>query len=308
MKKVLCVLVALILIAACVFLYMYKKGPDFLKRASSNTDEIVQNEVSISADPTVGTPIIAEPVVTEPTTLETKPVVVEVVTEPETEPETEPVTEPIATEPEFIPVATEPVVEQSTEPTTEPATEPTNEAPNAKDEIDVNNIDESQITVLYALKGVNVRSGPSLDSEVLGTLSKDQRVEKIVSNDNPWVKIRYNGQVAYVWHEYLTMAKPPRIYEVVDEIVYAGHDVNIRSHPSTAAKLVGKLKEGESIQRIGIGSNNWSRVLYNGEECYIFSEYLSTDKNFHIPVENFTSETIPEETKAPDSEEATKNK
>ena len=48
------------------------------------------------------------------------------------------------------------------------------------------------------------------------------------------------------------------IYSEVDETVYATTKVNIRSGPGTDYEKVGALSFGESIQRIGIGSDRWS--------------------------------------------------
>ena len=64
----------------------------------------------------------------------------------------------------------------------------------------------------------------------------------------------------------------------VDERVYAIIDVNIRTGPGVTYEKLGQLPYGYSIRRIGIGDNGWSRVLYNGQEAYMFSGYLSTTK------------------------------
>ena len=65
-------------------------------------------------------------------------------------------------------------------------------------------------------------------------------------------------------------------YTEVNEMVYAVTEVNIRSGPGLKYGKVGMLYYGEAIQRIGIGDNGWSKVMYNDEVAYMFSEYLST--------------------------------
>ena len=67
-------------------------------------------------------------------------------------------------------------------------------------------------------------------------------------------------------------------YTEVDEIVYAVITVNIRTGPNTSYQRLDALPMGNSIRRVAIGSNGWSKVLYNGEICYMFSDYLSTGK------------------------------
>lgn len=64
----------------------------------------------------------------------------------------------------------------------------------------------------------------------------------------------------------------------VNEIVYATSGVNIRKGPGTQHAIVGFLKWGYSITRIGIGDNGWSMVVYNDEVAYIFTGYLSTER------------------------------
>lgn len=67
-------------------------------------------------------------------------------------------------------------------------------------------------------------------------------------------------------------------YSDVNETVYAKSTVNIRTGPSTDYDKVGQLKEGDAVTRVGIGDNGWSKVLYNEQELYIHSDYLSTTK------------------------------
>ena len=67
-------------------------------------------------------------------------------------------------------------------------------------------------------------------------------------------------------------------YTEVNETVYAKSTVNIRKGPSTDYEKIGQLNEGDSITRIGIGDNSWSKVIYNDQEMYIHSDYLSKIK------------------------------
>ena len=64
----------------------------------------------------------------------------------------------------------------------------------------------------------------------------------------------------------------------VDEIVYATTFVNIRELPTKNSNKIGTLSYSNSIQRIGILENGWSKVIYDNKECYINSSYLTTEK------------------------------
>lgn len=67
-------------------------------------------------------------------------------------------------------------------------------------------------------------------------------------------------------------------FSSTNQTVYATGTVNVRSGCSTSSSVVGSLKEGDSVTRIGIGDNGWSKVTYNGSTCYISSTYLTTQK------------------------------
>ncbi len=70
--------------------------------------------------------------------------------------------------------------------------------------------------------------------------------------------------------------------ESVDEWVFATEAVNIRSGWTTKSPIVGGLIANDGIHRVEILDNGWSRVSYNGEYCYISSDYLTTDRPFSV--------------------------
>lgn len=73
--------------------------------------------------------------------------------------------------------------------------------------------------------------------------------------------------------------EPEAGYETVQEMVYTTDIVNVRSENSTdtADNIVITLAKGKELYRVGIG-DLWSRVLYNGQVCYVATEYLTTEK------------------------------
>ena len=71
---------------------------------------------------------------------------------------------------------------------------------------------------------------------------------------------------------------PPITFTDVNETVYATGTVNVRIASNTDSEKLGRLSKGDSVTRIAIGDNGWSRVEYNGQTAYIYSQYLSTIK------------------------------
>ena len=73
--------------------------------------------------------------------------------------------------------------------------------------------------------------------------------------------------------------EPAVTYQEVSETVYVtSSTVNVRKGASSDTKKLGSLSKGDSIKRIGIGDNGWSKVIYKDQEAYISSQYLSTKK------------------------------
>lgn len=107
-----------------------------------------------------------------------------------------------------------------------------------------------------------------------------------------------------------TTTKAPK-FTSVNETVYATTEVNVRKSYSTSSAIVGSLDEGESVKRTGVGDNGWSKITYDGETAYVYSDYLTKTKPVIEEPEKEeskkeeTTNTKPEENK--DDEETTKN-
>ncbi len=79
-----------------------------------------------------------------------------------------------------------------------------------------------------------------------------------------------------------TTEKSDAVFTEKEESVWATRDVNVRSAGSTDSKIVGKLHEGNKVLRLAKGDNGWSRVMFEGEVRYIYSEYLTTTEPFKV--------------------------
>lgn len=77
-------------------------------------------------------------------------------------------------------------------------------------------------------------------------------------------------------------APPPKtqdelLYTDANDQVTAKDEVNLREGAGTKYNIVATLKSGEFVTRTGIGSNGWSRLLYNGKTVYAITSYLSNE-------------------------------
>ena len=73
----------------------------------------------------------------------------------------------------------------------------------------------------------------------------------------------------------LTAETAPAMTET-DEIVYVtGDRVNVRTSGSMSGQIIASVNRGEKLQRTGF-SDTWSRVRFQGRDCYIATRYVST--------------------------------
>ena len=75
-----------------------------------------------------------------------------------------------------------------------------------------------------------------------------------------------------------TVAEAVTEFTPVEENVYVtGSQVNLRKAAGTGAEILTRVNQGEELLRTGY-HEKWSRVIYQGQECYISSDYVSTKK------------------------------
>ncbi len=138
---------------------------------------------------------------------------------------------------------------------------------------------------------VNLRESASTKSAVVGSLKNGEVLDRTGVGTNGWSRLILNGKTVYAITSYLTTDLSYRpepsvsetetvdIYSNVNETVTAKDKTNLRSVASSKdpSTVVYTLKNGETVTRTGIGSNGWSRLLYNGQTVYAVSSYLTTD-------------------------------
>ena len=138
---------------------------------------------------------------------------------------------------------------------------------------------------------VNLRVLPTTDSDSVGQLKSGEFIERTAVSNKGWSRLIYNGQVVYAKTSLLsnevvtpvTPSTPPATgdgYKAVDEQVTAKDATNLRTQPTTGegSTVVHKLQKGEYVRRIGVHTNGWSKLEYNGQTVYAISSYLTTEQ------------------------------
>ncbi len=131
-----------------------------------------------------------------------------------------------------------------------------------------------QLTFSTALAQHDIKNGVLLGNTIIVTYTGD-----IVSGDTTGIKVvkiedddPNEISTAPAGGDAETA---PEIKENADN-VWTTQAVNVRKGPATTAKRIGGMAKNMWMQRTGICSNGWSRVVYNGAEAYVYTDYLTT--------------------------------
>ena len=153
---------------------------------------------------------------------------------------------------------------------------------------------EEPETVLWTGKTIsdlNVRTQPSINGMILGTLLSGTTVEVFSEEENGWLKIKYEDNYGYVNGHYVkkdeeTTPETPNVPEIDKQIAYVynlgAEKLNVRPQPNTAHAPIGTLVEGDMVTIVGeIG--NWYEIEYNNSIAYVSKDYITFEKPSETP-------------------------
>lgn len=221
--------------------------------------------------------------------------------------------DPSGDEPAFTPTPTptaEPTAEPTATATPTPSPEPTatplpTATPTPTPTIAYTYKEMKQDYRVYNTKKVNVRSLPSTDGQILGTLSENTVVRVTGQcNETKWYRIEFktngNKVTAYVHYDYLTDKPEPTPTPTptntptptptvaytfkdmnADYVVFNTTDtVNVRLRPSIDGAAIGKLALGTAVHVTGqCNETKWYRIDYKTEKgtetAYVSNDYLT---------------------------------
>lgn len=182
--------------------------------------------------------------------------------------ETEDITEPTIEPAEPTIDSTEPTIEP-TEPTIEP-TEPTIKEPDA----------QNAGLIVYATTDVNMRSSNTTESLKIGKLKVNDSAVKILSCENNWDLVKYNGEIGYVCRDYLQYSNEEQNdgydHVLLKDIVLTTSNLNFRSEPTTKSEKISSFNENTELQVIAKVDNGWLLVKHNGVLGYVHADYTES--------------------------------
>ncbi|HFD2044006.1 TPA: SH3 domain-containing protein [Clostridium perfringens] len=144
--------------------------------------------------------------------------------------------------------------------------------------------------IVNVSSSLNVRSGASTNSKVIGSLSGNSKVT-IVGEEGAFYKIEYKGSHGYVAKEYIkditesnnnsnqgttTTPEKPSTPENSKKtgVVTASKGLNVRKEANTSSQIVGILNSGESVEILG-EENGFYKITYKGQEAYASKNYIN---------------------------------
>ena len=133
----------------------------------------------------------------------------------------------------------------------------------------------SATTQMTATVGVNIRSGSSTNTDILGGLFRGQTVTAISSSQG-WTKISYDGSTAYVASRYLTKGKdlPPPLRIGPGTVKVTTTALNLRSGPGLSYSVIKVLKGGARVTMTGKTARGWAQLVNGRSTGWSSMQYL----------------------------------
>ena len=131
-------------------------------------------------------------------------------------------------------------------------------------------------TQMTATVGVNIRSGASTQSSILGGLYRGQTVTAI-SSAAGWTKITFRGSTAYVASKYLSKGKdlpvPKKIGAGTVKITTTA--LNLRTGPGLSYRVIKVLKGGTKVTLTGKTARGWAQLINGKSTGWSSMQYLA---------------------------------
>ena len=133
----------------------------------------------------------------------------------------------------------------------------------------------SATTQMTATVGVNIRSGPSTNTDVLGGLFRGQTITAISSSQG-WTKIKYDGSTAYVASSYLAKGKdlPPPLRIGPGTVKVTTTALNLRTGPGLSYRVIKVIKGGSRVTMTGTTARGWVQLVNGRSTGWSSMQYL----------------------------------
>lgn len=115
---------------------------------------------------------------------------------------------------------------------------------------------------------VNVREAARTDSNIVGGIN-DHTAYEVVSNDNGWLKIKFNGKEAFVYGDLFNITEKAKVVS----------PANLRSADNLNSEIYQVLQAGTVVEVKSIAKNGFVKVSCEGKEGYVHSNLLDVSQH-----------------------------
>lgn len=121
---------------------------------------------------------------------------------------------------------------------------------------------------------LRIRSNPSTNSEILGTMTEGVSFE-IISYSNEWYKIKYNSIVGYVHGDYVEEVNSSSTEETLyyGKVYNAAPNLRVRSGSSLNSSIIGYVVDNTTVAIVGT-AGEWYKIKFNDGYGYVHSDYI----------------------------------
>jgi uncharacterized protein YgiM (DUF1202 family) len=132
-------------------------------------------------------------------------------------------------------------------------------------------------TQMTATVGVNIRSGASTQSSILGGLYRGQTVTAI-SSSGGWTKITFADSTAYVASRYLSKGKDLPVAKKIGAgtVKITTTALNLRTGPGLSYRVIKVLKEGTKVTLTGKTARGWAQLVNGKSTGWSSMQYLAS--------------------------------
>ncbi|MFT8317804.1 MAG: SH3 domain-containing protein [Sporolactobacillus sp.] len=147
---------------------------------------------------------------------------------------------------------------------------------------------------------LNVRKSASTSSSILTTLKEGSAVDVVGTTGN-WLEIKYKSGTAYVSKDYVQAAadtgtsdsnagsgQTSTSEKIQGVITTACH---FRQSPDTSSKVYQTLSTGTIVDWLADGPDGWVKVSYNGQDGYVYDDYVDKETQTTISSGNTATTT-----------------
>lgn len=147
-------------------------------------------------------------------------------------------------------------------------------------------VDTTQVIGVVAVTtdGLNIRTAPSMSSEVLGKVDKGGKLS-VYDIDGVWLKVSYKGQYAYIGKTYAQFLDADnQALGAAEGVVRANERLNVYAKATSTVKVNNQVNAGDLVNVYG-EKNGYYLIAIDGLPGYILKSKTTITSGFEQDIE-----------------------